>query len=902
MALSAGTRLGSYEILGPLGSGGMGEVYRARDTRLERDVAIKALPAAFAQDPERVARFTREAKLLAAINHPNIAGIYGFEELDGSQYLILEFVEGETLAQRLSRGALPVEETIDVCRQIAVGLEAAHEAGVVHRDLKPGNVMLRPDGTVKVLDLGLAKAGSADSPAQSSDLSASPTIAAPPTAAGMILGTAAYMSPEQARGRAVDKRSDIWSFGCVLYECLTARQAFHGETVSDIIAAILKGDVNLGALPPSTPLGLRELIARCLCKDPRDRLRDIGEARVALGSIRPDGERKPAVPPPPVRRGVPVWAAASAALVLAAIAAGAALLFTPKPSPAPLRKLDLVATDIELDWFFTPQLSPDGSRIAYIAKNRVWVRALDQLEPRAVADVSGLTPLAWSPDSRMIVYNDGKQLRKVAVDGGAPIVICEVPGTGSVIGAAWSRAGTVAFAVWRGGMYQASASGGTPALLFDVNPAEAVDFHAPSWLPNGDLLYVVHWKDVGESLGERRLSLAVFDGTTRIPVPGDYGGSNPSPVVTASGKLLFLRRGANGGIWAVPYDVTRRRPTGEPRLVAPGAGSVSVADDGSLLYMEGQASEGPNELVWVDRAGKVVGTIGSPHPGLTGAALSPDGRRIAFSASRAGNGDIWVHDLARGLDTRITFSDADEVLPQWVGSSRLTYTEADKTGARIIAVNADGSGSQRLLAPPAGSGGQEAQVAPDGKSAVRIVADGARRRLRSSAVLADGTLGPPAPFLKFQPEPDVADISLAPDGRLVAYATDDPGQPDVFVTRYPGGEGQWQVSNEGGRRPRWAGKAGELFYVSGSGPLRRQMVGVRINPSLDPPVGPSTRLFDIDPRWLRFGEIFYDVTPDGTRFLMVSEARDAVRRPPRMVLVQNWEAEFNAAPDATRSR
>ncbi len=890
-----GTRLGPYEIVAPLGAGGMGEVYRARDTRLERDVAIKALPAAFAQDPERVARFTREAKLLASLNHPNIAGIYGFEELEGERYLVLEFVEGETLAQRLARGALPIEKALDVCRQVASGIEAAHEAGVVHRDLKPGNVMLRPDGTAKVLDLGLAKAGSAEGQGSGTDLSASPTITAAGTAAGVILGTAAYMSPEQARGRAVDKRSDVWSFGCLLYECLTARQAFRGETVSDTIAAILKGDADLGVLPAPTPARVRDLIARCLCKDPRDRLRDIGEARVILGSVKAGEERVQAVgPQAPSRRGVPVWAAASAAVVLALIAAGAVLQLTPKPGPAPLRKLDLLATDIEMDWFFTPQISPDGSRIAFIAKNRVWVRALDQLEPRAVADVAGLTPLAWSPDSRTVVYNDRKQLWKVAVDGGAPAVICEVPGTGSVIGAAWSPAGTLAFSVWRGGMYQVTAGGGSPALLFDVDPAEAVDFHAPSWLANGDLLHVVHWKDVGESLGERRLSLAVFDGKTRIPVPGDYGGSNPSPVVTASGELLFVRRGANAGIWAVPYDVTRRRPTGGPRLVASGAGSVSVADDGSLLYMEGQSSDGPNELIWVDRAGRVAGTIGSPYPGLTDAALAPDGRRVAFSARRAGNADIWVHDLARGLDTRITFSEADEVLPQWIGPSRLTYTEADKTGARILAVNADGSGGQRLVATPAGTGGQEAQLAPGGKSAARIVVDGARRRLRTSAVLADGTLGPVAPLLRFQPEPDIADMSLAPSGRLVAYATDDPGQPDVFLTRYPGGEGQWQVSSEGGRRPRWARNTGELFYITGSGPSRRGIVAVKIDDSLDPPVGPSTRLFDVDPRWLRFGEMPYDVTPDGMRFLMVREAKDENARPARMVLVQNWEAGFNA--------
>jgi hypothetical protein len=384
----------------------------------------------------------------------------------------------------------------------------------------------------------------------------------------------------------------------------------------------------------------------------------------------------------------------------------------------------------------------------------------------------------------------------------------------------------------------------------------------------------------------------VFDGKNRIPVPGDYGGSNPSPVLTASGKLLFVRRDASAGIWAVSYDMAQRRPTGEPRLIAANAASVSVADDGSLLYMEGLSSEGPNELTWVDRAGKVTGTVGSPHPGLTDAAISPDGRRVAFVSRRGGNADVWVHDLARGVDTRITFGAANEELPIWISPSRLTYVEVTSAGVRILAVNADGSGNQRILAPQTGTGLQEAHVAPDGKSALRLVEVESRRRVRMSAVLADGSLGPPAPLLKFQPEPDIADVSLASNGRLAAYATDDPGQPDVFLTRYPGGEGQWQVSSEGGRRPRWARITGELFYIAGSGPSRRGMVAVAIDATLDPPVGRSTRLFDIDPRWLRFGEMPYDVTPDGTRFLMAREAKGADTKPARMVLVQNWEVEF----------
>jgi hypothetical protein len=307
-------------------------------------------------------------------------------------------------------------------------------------------------------------------------------------------------------------------------------------------------------------------------------------------------------------------------------------------------------------------------------------------------------------------------------------------------------------------------------------------------------------------------------------------------------------------------------------------------------------------MVWVDRAGRVAGTVGSPHPGLTDAALSPDARRIAFSVRRGRGADIWVHDLARGLDTRITFSDADETLPHWISPSRLSYVEADRSGSKIVAVNADGSGAQRVLAGPVGPGIQDAQLAPGARTAIRIVEVEGRPRLRAASVLEDGRLGPPAPLLKFQPEPDISEMSLAPHGRLLAYATDDPGQPDVFLTRYPGGEAQWQVSTDGGRRPRWARKTGELFYVAGSGPSRRGMVAVTIDPSLDPPVGAATRLFDIDPNWLRFGEMPFDVTPDGTRFLLAREAKGTDSRPARMVLVQSWEADFNAAQDASRSR
>ena len=896
MPLAVGTRIGPYEIVAPLGAGGMGEVYRARDPRLGRDVAIKALPAEFARDPERVARFEREAKLLASLSHPNVAGIHGLEEAEGHRYLVLEFVQGETLAARLARGPLPVGDAIEVCRQVAAGVEAAHEAGVVHRDLKPGNVMLRPDGAVKVLDFGLAKAGSPDPSDSGANLSASPTMAAV-TTAGVILGTAAYMSPEQARGRWVDKRSDAWSFGCVLYECLTARQAFRGETVSDTIAAILRAEVDLGALPPATPARVRELIARCLCKDARDRLRDVGEARVLLGAVAA-GE----VPSGPVTttasaRRVPLGLAVSAAVALAAVAVTLTLLARPPAAPGPVRRLDLVANDIEMDWFFTPMLSPDGRRIAYIARNRVWVRDLGQLDPQAVAEVDGLTPLGWSSDSRSLLFNDRKKLWKVPVAGGAAVALCDVPGTGSVIGLAWSDDGKVAFSVWRGGMYQVTADGGAPALLFDIDPDEMVDFHAPSWLPNGDLLHVVHWKAQAESAGVRRAEVAVFADGKRIPIEGKFGGGNGMPTVTSTGQLLFGRRDAGAGIWAVPYDTRLRRTKGVARLVAAGAASISVSRDGTLLYMEGNDEQGPNELVWVDRSGRVIGTVGAAHPGLSNAVLSPDGRRIAFTVTQADrNEDIWVRDLARDLDTRITFAETRETFPQWLGLDRLTYLEFDRMQCRILAVNADGSGNGSVVAPPLGIGRQEAEFTRDGKSAIRIIDDEGRPRLRSAAILPDGSLGPPTPFLRARPEPEIDSAGLSSDGRLLAYATDDPGLPEVFVVRYPGGEGPWQVSSGGGRRPRWVMGQGELFYIGGGGPSRRAMFAVPVDPSKNPPIGTPVRLFDIDPRWLRAGEMPYDVTADGERLLMAREAEGLESRPKRMVLVQNWESEL-AKPD-----
>ena len=896
MPLPSGTRIGAYEILAPLGAGGMGEVYRARDARLSRDVAIKALPPEFAQDPERLARFEREARLLASLSHPNIAGIFGLEEANGSRYLVLEFVEGESLADRIARGPLPLDETLEVGRQIAAGLEAAHESGVVHRDLKPGNVMLTAAGGVKLLDFGLARLDASDRQGSTPDLASSPTMTHARTQAGIILGTAAYMSPEQARGKVVDKRSDIWSFGCVLYECLVGRQLFEGETVSDLIAKILQTEPDWSALPPATPARLRALLQRCLMRDPRARLRDIGEARIALAAAVDGTEPEPlgAHATRAGRSGVPAWAAVIGALSLATIVGLIALRVGISSAPTPVRRLDLAATDIDQEWFIAPILSPDGRHIAYTGKGHVWVRDLDRLAPRAVAAVSGSSPLCWSPDSRTILYREQTTLYQVPAQGGEATALCAIPGTGSILGTAWGSDGTIAFSVWRGGMYRVHEGGGDASLLFDIDPATTIDYHSPSWLQNGNLLYVTHWKQPRDSTGKLLPNLTVFDGKKQVMVVGDLGTDDEgSPKMTKDGELLFLRGGTNAGIWAVSFDLGRRRIAGTPYLVAPGAASVSLSEDGSLLYMEGRMMV-TSELVWLDRTGKAVEVLGQGHPHLTGPRLSPDGRRVAFHADVEGHQDIWVRDLIRGTETRLTFGDKSKIAPEWFPSgNRIAYIETEGIQGRVLSRNADGSGEARVVAPLAPLGGLALDitsfiVAPDGRSAIRVVSENGHSRLRMGSVLPDGVLGPVEPVIRTQPEPDLGQPAISPDGRLLAYVTDNPGKPAVFLTRFPSRDGKWEVGTNAGRSPRWARATGELFYLAGVGAAGRSLVTATVHSDQDPPLGAITKLFDLDGT---LGGDF-DVSPDGRRFLFSRRMKSDSDVARRMVLVENWHSEF----------
>jgi Tol biopolymer transport system component/tRNA A-37 threonylcarbamoyl transferase component Bud32 len=899
VTLSVGTRFGPYEIAGKIGAGGMGEVYRARDTSLNRDVAIKTLPSALAQDLDRIARFRREAQLAASLNHRNIAAIYGLQESQGVVALALELVEGEDLAARLIRGAIPIDEAISLARQIAEGLEAAHEKGIVHRDLKPANIKVTKDGTVKILDFGLAKAyQDDDSAAGSKVVSESPTLSRHMTEAGLILGTVAYMSPEQARGKPVDKRADIWAFGVVLYEMLTGERLFAGASVPDILASVMKDAPDFAALPAGLPANVEWLLRRCLTREQTERLRDIGEARVVLSAPGDVAVPHAARPAGGGRRGVPPWALAAALALVAAAVVFAVLHLRGDGAEAPLSKFDMAAGNLEADWRDAPMLSPDGRRFAYIENRRLWTRNLSQLESRALVDLSGRTALGWSPDSRWVVYCDRKKLWKASADGGEPIALCGVPGTGEILGAAWSRTGTIVFTVWRDGMYAVSEAGGEARLFLPYDRAQVVDYHFVSWLPNGDLLYATHWRESGKDPAPRP-ELTVFDGKQSVTIAGVPEDIDITAAVDRDGTMLVLRHAPNPGIWGIAYDFATRSVHGQMFPVESGASTLSVSEKGSLLFVKPPSRAGTYELFWTDRTGKPGEALGQPHADVRGPRLSPDGSRMAFSAAAdpsRPDRSVFVQDLRRGGETRLTFSEMRDENPVWLESGRrLAYVEG--TGPvrdRLMMVAADGSENAVPLEskPVMVQEVVDVSVSPDARRLAAVFRNAGRDRMFIAPVGADGILGEFAPILKEAAEYDIAQPEISPDGRLLAYVVRYADGPEVFVTRFPSGIGRWQVSNGGGRLPRWARESGELFYLANSGPDSRTMVAVAMHPDVDPPVGASVPLFRLGAKSDGALDRAYDVTADGRRFVMIRPSGQDSADQRRLVLVQNYPAEI----------
>jgi Tol biopolymer transport system component len=886
MALDSGTRFGNYEILLAVGRGGMGEVYRARDTKLDRNVAVKVLPESFTADADRLARFEREAKVLASLNHPNIGAIYGVEEAAGVRALILELVEGPTLADRIAQGPIPLEEVIPIAKQIADAVESAHENGVIHRDLKPANIKVRPDGMVKVLDFGLARA--LESTPVESTLSQAATLTSPvATQMGVILGTAAYMSPEQARGKPVDKRTDIWAFGCVLFEMLTGKRAFAGDDVSDVLAHVLTQQPDFDALPPSAPVSLRKLVRRCLEKDPKQRLRDIGEARVAL-EAHPDVEMQP-----PAGTSLPremVWIAAAAFVVLVGLVIAAPAGWrrnTNLTDPTVTRFAVPVPTGHHMQWGQLPSLaiSPDGSRIVFETQGRLYMRMLDRFDAEPIPGAEGGIMPFFSPGGDWIGFARGGTLLKAPVQGGTPQKI-----TDAVVGngAAWGLDGRIVFsgALGNGGLWSVSAENGTPEQITKVSESENETGHYwPDILPDGALLYTA----IGPSGHAQDARLVVEDPARKSRIVVAEGVTFGRYL---AGHLLYAD--AEGTLMLQPFDLPGRKAIGPARAVLPGVristwgGGVSyaVSSNGTLAYVTGTEHH-ETILTELDITGKERRRLGMPQS-LGFPAVSPDGRTLALTIRSVNNDDIYLMDVASGRFERFSFDVAEDETPVW------------SPDGKQIAYSAAAPGEQRrVFIKTVGSSERE-----------KLVYTG-KRHLHLTSWSQDDWLA----FYEFHPRStDISVLNLkdttklvpvatmpsgesnavfSPDGKWLAYDSEESGRLEVYVVSFPDLAVKQQVSREGGFYPQWSSDDKELFFIGGAWDTPARMMHARRAADSGALAWESPeRLFNI-PNGYDF-----DVAPNGRSFYYVAPNPDAHAREIRIVV--NWLKELlsnsSAAP------
>ncbi len=866
-------QLGHYELVEKIGAGGMGEVFRARDTKLGREVALKLLPEAFATDAERLSRFEREARVVASLNHPNIAAIHGFEHVDGQPFLVLELVEGEDLAQVLGRGPLPAAEALPLALQIAAALEAAHEHGIVHRDLKPGNVKLNRTGQVKVLDFGLAKALEGDG--RNAALSHSPTLLASGTVAGVILGTAAYMAPEQARGLAVDRRADIFAFGCVLYEMLTGRQVFTGGTVSDILAAVLRAEPELAALPADTLAPVRQLLARCLDKDPRRRLRDIGEARVLLedvvaGRVSPVAA-VPALALVPRQAGRERRAWGAAALVLMALTAVVVWRLRPAPQPTALRKyvLDLGTGEGAPR---NPSISPDGKRLAYLYAEKLWVRDLDQLESRAIAvtEETDLIP-EWSPDGEFLAFGREDQLYKVNVASGAILPLCKALEFSGGSGLSWTEDGRIVFAVGSEGLFEVRDSGGDARVLLAKDPTIDNDLHQPLVLPDGKgILFAQH------RMGFSADRLVLWHEGKRhelMQVPDDA--SIWDLRYMPSGHIVYKRLGSGAGLWAVPFSLAKLAITGDPFLVSSEGEAPTGTAAGTLVYSRGAMSS-QGQLVWVDHEGKILDTASEPVGDIIGMALAPDDRRAALVARDAGNTDIWILDLVRHTRTRFTFDPGSQNEPAWLpDASSIVFS--DTRDRNIYIKPADGTAPARRLvggvqASLGRTGSAFAFRAPTAETEVDIWTAAVDARTDSQVVVRSSA--------------EADQPVLSPRGDYLLYRSNESGRLEIYLTRFPSGQGKWQVSVDGGTWPRWNAQGDRIYFRDDQG-----FTEVEVELGATVQLGTPRRLFDMGTLGFQYwGTSPYGISADGQRFLLVK--RLSATGMSGVIVVENWFSEF----------
>jgi len=874
MAIKSGTRIGAYEVRSPLGEGAMGVVFRAHDTKLQRDVALKVLPEHFADDPERLARFQREAQLLASLNHPNIAHIYGLEQSGDYGCIVMELVEGETLAEQIQRGPVPLDEALQIAKQIADALEAAHERGIIHRDLKPANIKLTHDGKVKVLDFGLAKALAAENLA--ADASNSPTVAG--SIAGAIIGTPGYMAPEQARGRQVDKRADIWSFGCVLYELLTGARAFDGEDLAEALAAIIHKEPALERVPPK----VRPLIRRCLEKDPKRRLRDIGDAMALIDEAPASALQVPAKP-------WLTWLAWSAVAVSVVLATILALSYFKQPPAATDAVRFVVPPPDKTGFDIYVALSPDGRRLAFTAFSadgiqRLWVRDLDKVEARMLPGTEGAASPFWSPDNKFIAFIVGAELKKIDPSGGPPQTLTRDE-AGLGLGA-WGS-GDVILLGHRGTgpIQKIPAAGGAPTPVTVLNEARGDASHSfPSFLPDGrHFIYFVSSTKVDAN--------GVFVGSldakpeeqSKTPLFSNANGAVFAPSADRStGHILFLR---DGNLMAQAFDVSGLKLSGDATPIAEQVEVVNIygvftaSANGTLAYRNRKPAL--NMPVWVDRTGRELGpAINTPLQGGTYPALSPDGKRLAVIVAR----QLWVYDLEGRPPIKLTF-DGAPASPIWTrDGQRIVFEPNALNWERTLAIlPADGSTTKAEPASPMGHL-HPLTWTPDGKQliAVRLTPVGNG----SNADIVKFATNPSAPIEPILETPileGVLGATLSADGRWMAYTSNTTGNIEVWVKPYGREGAPIRVSPNGGFEPLWSRDGRELFYRNGA----NKIVSVAVDTRNGFDFKPAVQLFEGS--FLRTSQApSYSLAPDG-RFLMM---RPVDAAPAPITVVLNWTAKL----------
>jgi len=877
--LTSGTRIGSYEIVDAIGAGGMGEVYRARDTRLRRDIAIKILPEMFASDAGRVARFQREAELLATLNHPHIAAIYGVDDSSGMLALVLELVDGETLAERIERGALPLDDALAIAGQLVDALEAAHDRGVVHRDLKPANIKVAPDGTVKVLDFGLAKmtedAGVAGSGSAGIPLSMSPTLSVHATGAGMILGTAAYMAPEQARGKPVDRRADVWAFGCVLFEMLTGRQTFGGETVSDAVAAILRGDVDWTALPEATPPAIVRLLRRCMEKDPQKRLPHIGVARLEIAEALSDAPTPPlSTRPVTFRRERVVWVAVAA--VLGSIATALAVRTSRPPPDAPAFRLEVTTPPTTDPMSFA--IAPDGESLVFAAQSlgaqRLWVRSLVTGAVRTLAGTDDARNPFWSPDSRSIGFFARAKLKRIDLESGS---IRELTNAVNSFGGSWNRDGVIVFSGnATGPLLRIAASGGAVDAVTALAPGQ-LSHRTPSFLPDGRhfLFYATgpgdaHGVYVGQldDTASRRL----LDAT--------------SAAIFSANHLLYVRQST---LFAQPFDSARLNLSGQAIAIGDDVGTAasvaagSASDTGVLTYRT-SATGGLRQLTWFDRSGKELGRLGELMVN-TSVSLSPDDRRAAVSRVVDSNPDIWLFDVDRGRPLRLTSDPAIQISAIWSpDGSRVTFQSHQDGPGDLYEMPVSGANDppRLLLREPANNTGTfPNDWSPDGKVLLYQTFDRSTR----FDIWALPQQGDRKPFPVVQTQFDEKDAQFSPDGKWIAYSSDESGRMEVYAQHFPGPGGKIAISTSGGAQPRWRRDGRELFYLAPDSRLMAVSIAFS-REAIDP--GAPVPLFATHVGSVAQGitRPQFAVAADGQRFLLNTLSDEGNLSP--ITVVVNW--------------